>query len=371
LRAPCSPPPPPTGRRSERVRALSCLLTGFAIPIAIEWFARIHYFGSVGTTGYQYWQPEVYSSWRTCYNPAFLWESPWRGSAYGNLHFYLRALSGWRAALWSPVTAAFIAVGLAVAWKRRREPAAYWFSLLPLASAAFYLPYAYQDQRMNVPVVPLFAIAGGLGLEAVLLALRTAPVRNGLVVAAFLGALFGIGVGDRGQRGAVETSVAGELEDALEVAAAARPLALDASLARAAAAAAPDGVVIADLARLQLGFYLPHDVEVINLSIATDDPAGEGPDEEVRLILKNGLKPIDGGPPPRVLIRDGRVDRSVVDELRRADAAGRPVELWLTRLSSRPVLSRELADVFEESSSRRLSDPAEPLERYRMVLKRE
>jgi hypothetical protein len=350
---------------------LICLLSGFAISIAIDWIARLHYFGSIRTTGYQYWLPEVCSSWRTCYNPAFLWESPWRDASFGNLHFYLRALSGWRAALWSPATAAFIVVGLAVAWKRRHDPVAYWFGLLPLANVAFYLSYAYQDQRMNVPVVPLFAIAGGLGLEAVLLAMRTAPVRIGLVAVAFLGALFGIGVGDRGRRDEAETSVAGELEDALEVAAAARPLALDASLERAAAAVAPDEIVVADLARLQLGFYLPRDVEVINLSIATDDPAGEGPDEEVRLILKNGLKPIDGGPPPRVLIRDGRVDGSVVDELRRADAAGRPVEMWLTRRSSRPVLSRELADVFEESSSLRLSDPADPLERYRMVLKRE
>lgn len=360
----------PDRDRRTKLRSLVLMLLGCFIALVPEWINRKHSFGSTGRTGYLYWHPDWFSSWRHYYNPAFLFKSAWSDEGgWGNLHFYARSISGWRAALWSPLTTACIVAGLGVAWRRRRDGVTPWFTLLPLATVVFHLPYAFQDQRLNVPAVPFFAVAAGVGLEALAGILRSAPARAGLCVLAMAGALFGIGVGDRNRRGRAETSVAGELGDALEMAASGRSIAVHESLDRAAAGIAPETVVISDLPRLFTNFYLPRSVEVVNLSIRTADRAGEGPDEEVRLILEHGLKPLDGGPPPRVLIRDGTLDPSVVDFLRQAAAAGRPIEMWVTPLTPFADLAGSLTTVFELNSAKRLSSESERLQRFSVVVK--
>jgi hypothetical protein len=361
----------PGSNRWTRVRSLSLLLLGCAAANVPEWAWRLHYFGSTGRTGYQYWHPDWFASWRRYYNPAFLFETAWpEQGGYGNLRFYARSLSGWRAALWSPATMVLIAVGLGIAWKRRRDAVSPWYTLLPLATVAFHLPYAFQDQRLNVPAVPFFAIAAGVGLEAITGRLRSAPARAILCSLAFAGALFGVGMGDRNRRGLTETSVAGELGDALKMAETGRAIALHADLDRAAGVVAKDAVVISDLPRVHLGFYLPRTIDVVNLAIRIDERAGEGPDEEVRLILEHGIKPLDGGPPPRVLLRDGQADPAVIAFLKSAASAGRPIELWLSPRTPPSEWAKGLADVLEIASSRRLSPESERLMRFSVTPKR-
>lgn len=307
------------GSREDR-RGLAVLVAGLAAGLFPEFLYREAFFGSPFRTGYHFWEPDAYESWRTSYNPSFLIESARPEWLFGNLSFYARGLSGYTPALLTPVTAVLALLGAVLLGRelRRRSAHAWLVVATPLLTALFYLPYFFRDQRMNVPTVAYLGVLAGVGVERLLGPLR--GVRRGLLgLLLAAGLVFGVGFGTD------PLGVAGELARNLQGAAASRNQALAPILREVGPTLPPGALLISDVAQLLLQSYLPEGTEVLGLG---SDLTNE--DEEVRLLHLHGQPDLDGHVhPPRTLFRGDAPDEAVFEYLEAEAARGREIQMWI------------------------------------------
>jgi len=327
------------------------MFSGFvALGLLFEFYYRQELLGSSSRTGYHFWEPDCYESWRTSYNPAFLFRSARNEWAFGNLEFYARGLSGFRPVLWTSGSAALAFLGV-VCRRRWLQPLTRFLLIVPAATVVFYLPYFFRDQRMNLVVIPFLACFTGWSFEWLVSRLGTQPSRW-LAGAVLLGAVcLGIG-GDGG--------VIGQCAEDLALARRLRPQALHPWLLQECASLKNGSVVVADLARLQVEPYLPEGVTMINL-------LSDGADGEVRLIYKHDLRSLpmpdsSAHRRPRALFVDGKVDADVLRFLKEAALAGARIECWTTPRTDGDLfrIAEELGRHFE----------VEPLNRSEVPLRR-
>jgi 4-amino-4-deoxy-L-arabinose transferase-like glycosyltransferase len=317
--------------RGRRGLLLGLLVLGVVLGLLPEWIYRAELFGSPFQTGYHYWEPDEYASWQTSYNPRFLFEPPRPGWVFSNLELYARGLSGYRPALWTPVTAALALLGALLCWRRRRQPVVPILYLVPLSGVAFYLCYFFRDQRMNVVAVPYIATLAACTFDTLWRRLSSAGGRLLLAAVTLVGVTWGAGLEATLQPDTplYERGVLGELLRNEEAARKTRKHILHSHLKQAGAGVDPSTVIVADLALLHLQPYLPEGVEIIALSHQPEEGSLRV-DEEVRLIYHHQLRTLAGEyRPPRALFRGEQLCEPVLEELRQMQREGRPIELWV------------------------------------------
>ena len=182
-----------------QLRSAATLLAGCAVVVGVEIAARRALLGGVAPTGYHYWLPDEFASLDRWYSLRFLFEAPRSGWRQGNLKIYLDGMTGWRATIWTPLSAALAFVGVVSAARRWRDPILLACVLFPIATLLFYLPYYSRDQRMLLVAAPFLAALAGLGAAELARRFTSPLAATALLLVLAAGALFA--PGSRGRFG--------------------------------------------------------------------------------------------------------------------------------------------------------------------------
>lgn len=160
--------------RRQLVRNLAAVSVGPIMAMAsLAIYDRLT-FGSFTRTGYEFWVPNWYSSPGTEFSTSYALKSPGISDpatpGLSNVSYYLGAFTGlswFHSISVIPTTFALLAVAGTVLMVFRSQPAVRCVALFCIVVSALTLVtfslYFFQAARFVAPVVPLFAVAAGVG----------------------------------------------------------------------------------------------------------------------------------------------------------------------------------------------------------------
>lgn len=257
----------PVGAAVQRRGALALAVFGaaFAVPVLLLMRENVVTFGTVLTSGYAFWVPEVYGSFRHTFNFAYLFGPTMPRNPHGNVSIYLTALTGLdgmlgdqgdpRYFLYPFAAAAFAAIGIVLAlrepgWREARR--VLWFGLGFLAAeVAIYFFYVFTEVAFVLPAAFVIFVGAGYGviagnrwaLQALTVATHGEPLKRAAAVGIFVLDLMLV--------------LSAGAEVLLRLAATPAPSRMVPALAEAGARIEPDATVVSNLSLQFLELYVP------------------------------------------------------------------------------------------------------------------
>ena len=317
-------------RRLKLARVMEYAI-GFSVFPGLQAWVNLHYLGSILSSGYTFWLPELYGSAFTSFQPRFLFEPSFPEYRHGTLISYGLAMLGLdgifgqlnlglevgtlghaRYALYPFPVAVFAALGVFFAIRRKGNPgtmrALYLgFSFLGLLLYV-YLLYFYADPRFLLPGLFIVFAAAGYGLISA--NRRLAMGWAGFAVVA-LDVVLALAI----------------LAEAVSRLAATPP---DSKLVVDVLAIRPrltNAVVVSDISLQWLELFAGGErTEFVGLNNLF---TGEVPDQVITEYHLHWLyhKKSEGWPIPPMLLPNGKLDPAEARKLAEEDVKGRPVYL--------------------------------------------
>ncbi len=173
-------------RRLKLARVMAYAI-GFCVFPGLQAWVNLHYFGSILSSGYTFWLPELYGSFFTSFQPRFLFEPSFPEYGHGTLVSYGLAMLGLdgilgqlnlglevgtlghaRYALYPFPVAVFAGLGVFFAIRRKGNASTMRALYLGFGFLALllyvYLLYFYVDPRFLLPGLFIVFAAAGYGL---------------------------------------------------------------------------------------------------------------------------------------------------------------------------------------------------------------
>jgi 4-amino-4-deoxy-L-arabinose transferase-like glycosyltransferase len=323
------------GRGPGRIAlAMAAFAAAFAIPVLILIRENLVTFGSAFASGYAFWVPEVYGSFRHTFSLGYLFGPTMPRNPHGNVLIYLTALGGVdgllgdqgdpRYFLYPFAAAAFAAIGIVFALREqdgnREARRVLWFGLGFLAAlVAIYFLYVFTEVAFILPATFVIFTAAGYGvvagnrwaMQTLTIASLGEPLKRAAAVAIFL----------------LDLMLAVSTGAELSVRLAANPSAsrMVPALTEAAARIEPDATVVSNVSLQFLELYVPGR-KFIGLN--SFDPNEHFTDYHLhRLYVKRDMG-YRGAIPP-VVFDATSIAQTTIDSLAAAITAKQPVYLLL------------------------------------------
>ena len=348
-------------RRAQFARVTAFAIGFVAFP-GLQVGLNLHYLGSPLSNGYAFWQPDVYSSFFTAFDPRYLFV-PWDPShRHGNFVAYAIAMLGLdgifgqlnlgaesrtlfraRYGFYPFPVVLFAGLGVFLAMRRKRDALTMRTVILGLSFLAalllVYLPYFYVDPRFLLPALFIVFAAAGYGLIS-----ANRKLERGW--AGFVAIALDVVVA-----GAIVVQTLSRL---------AMPLPRDSRLVADVLALRPrlsNAVLVSDISLQWLELYAGGEgTEFVGLrSHFGAQPVNE---EHLHWLYEKRSKGWSGPTPPILLLPDGGLDPAEARRLADEDKQGRPVYLLVLNATSSEwlgVLKREVAEIDRGFSLERIA----------------